>query len=524
MKSYIKKMGEILPYFLVSVLYIVICPFTKVEESFNVQATHDLLYYGLDIDKYDHLEFPGVVPRTFLGAIVVSCISFPAVKLSQYLQLPNYVSLILVRSALALLNCVALCRLQKAIKQKYGTAAGSFFTWICCSQFHLMFYLGRPLPNVFALALVTYGFGCYLDGNYKLFLILLTACCVIIRCDTLVLFAPFILQILLTNRLPFLDIVLHGIVTGVLSLLLSFLMDSLFWKTPLVPELVVLYYNTILNKSSNWGTQPYHWYLTSVIPRLLYNALVFIPFALHPVLSSFLAGPRKRFEDLWKVTDEVHEESKKQGHFGHVVRMVRTVFHLDPVLASLFYPIVAFILLYSILPHKELRFILIIVPALNAIAAVGLSRVWSQCSKKGLRVMASLAYACGVLMITLFFLIPSINNYPGGYAVLKMNEVIQKDKEAGVVGSLPSLHVDVYSAQTGVSRFLETPGVIYNKTEDLTDFSGFDYLLTHNVTEGGDLFEVVGKERCFTGIDWRRGRIVLDNCVYLMRRRDSNAF
>ena len=102
------------------------------------------------------------------------CISFPAVKLSQYLQLPNYVSLIrdyasvascgVVRSALALLNCVALCRLQKAIKQKYGTAAGSFFTWICCSQFHLMFYLGRPLPNVFALALVTYGFGCYLDG------------------------------------------------------------------------------------------------------------------------------------------------------------------------------------------------------------------------------------------------------------------------------------------------------------------------------------------------------------------------
>ena len=102
--------------------------------------------------------------------------------------------------------------------------------------------------------------------------------------------------------------------------------------------------------------------------------------------------------------------------------------------------------------------------------------------------------------------------------------MIQKDKEAGVVGSLPSLHVDVYSAQTGVSRFLETPGVIYNKTEDLTDFSGFDYLLTHNVTEGGDLFEVVRKERCFTGIDWRRGRIVLDNCVYLMRRRDSNAF
>ena len=66
-------------------LHLYISPFTKVEESFHVQATRDVLVHGIpfrNVDtavagQYDHVEFPGAVPRTFLGAVVLAGLSKP---------------------------------------------------------------------------------------------------------------------------------------------------------------------------------------------------------------------------------------------------------------------------------------------------------------------------------------------------------------------------------------------------------------------------------------------------------------
>lgn len=128
----------------------------------------------------------------------------------------------------------------------------------------------------------------------------------------------------------------------------STLFDSLLWGYWVWPELHGFLFNVIRGHSSEWGVSPFYFYFVSALPRALLGNILLVP---GPLLWSFLA-------------------IRSLG--------VRTFFATHTLEASVrpfVVPAVAFVFLYSFLAHKELRFIIYVVPILNIAAAITLKNL-----------------------------------------------------------------------------------------------------------------------------------------------------
>lgn len=533
MISLILLSAETTLFLSIAALYIVHCPFNKVEESFNTQAVHDIINIFPENSPYndlakanqviptepsqlevairsqlpwDHVHFPGVVPRTFIGAFIIGI----PLKLAKHLMTGGYASaedskpefehdlttqfVLQIGSRFALSSFVVLSlnAVTRAIHKRYGLLFKVCFLIAMAGQFHYMFYAGRFLPNTFASILANLVFASWINRQYSKSIIYIALCVIIFRFDTSLFFGVLLLDAIFIKRYISLGRVLTiGIPAGLVAILVTFAVDSVFWARPIWPELEGMFFNIWLNKSHLWGTQPFFWYIYNCIPRILMTCTPIIFLAEHRITRDYLI------------------------------------------------PTLVFIFIYSILPHKELRFILFVAPFLNICVASGLmniyfytnkiltymhplnkeareeienkkrenksksSKIESSHGSKAAKVMFT-AFLLSMLMANIFLCYVlshiSSHNYPGGHAAISLGttkelldhaqKTVENPGDIRDPRSDVAVYVSNLAAQTGVSRFVQVNGVYYSKTPRI-DRSTFkkSYNLIYLVLEPRELSE-----------------------------------
>ncbi|KZF25953.1 glycosyltransferase family 22 protein [Xylona heveae TC161] len=461
------KLCDTLFYLLIPsliLLHLIVAPYTKVEESFNIQATHDILAYGVPLTNaesklqahYDHFTFPSPVPRTFVGALLLAGLAHP---LTAFEWVDRQM---LVRGILGLLNSAALAVFARAVSKSFGKTAGRWYLLFQASQFHIIYYASRTLPNMFAFGLTTLALAALLPSNQatsggglnppqrsRLALYLLTISGVIFRSEIALLLGTHTIYLyLIRHRLSLRhEIIPAGLSGLVIGLAVAVPIDSFFSQYfPTWAELAGFYFNAVQGKSSDWGTSPWWFYLFNALPRLLLNPLTFllcIPLALANISTRSAS--------------------------------------MDILIPNL-----AFVGIYSIQPHKEWRFIVYVVPALTAAASLGAAWIWNRRAKSMLYVFLALALVGSVLASfaasTAMLTISSLN-YPGAVALQRLHHIVASSPSSSssssslfsssaspsalpdgahtdIGGGIPTtdvvkVHLDDLSCKTGITRFLQ---------------------------------------------------------------------
>ncbi|KAK9450824.1 Alg9-like mannosyltransferase family-domain-containing protein [Limtongia smithiae] len=401
--------------------HLYLSPFTKVEESFNLHAIHDMLFHGMELDKYDHFEFPGVVPRTFIGAVLIALVVKPVQLLYPFTT--KFQLQYVVRFVLGFLNWTAIVYFRNTVRHVYGKSAATWFAAMQYTQFHITYYASRTLPNMFAMPLVVVASAYYIENKPRRAITVLTFTAVVFRSELIILSATVALTALFRRQVSIAGMILSGLYGLLSGIVLSSTVDSYFWNFPLLPEAYGFYFNVILGRAAEWGVSPWYDYFTVQIPKLQLN----------PATVSLAAA-------------------------ACIVQGRRVV----PMLL----PYALYVAVYSVQPHKEWRFVVYVSPMVTLAGAVGAAWLSDRMRKSKIVLLGTVGIALSsamTLVLSLAMLGVSSTNYPGGDAVMALNRGITSEGLSDI-----TVHLDVPTLMTGATLFTfeRENAVVYDKTEN----------------------------------------------------------
>ena len=93
-----------------------------------------------------------MVPRTFLGPLLLSALALPGALTVWLLVLPKPVVQLIVRLCLAAVVWRGFHAFHAAVCSQFSQLHGKALLVIVSVQFHFLFYSSRTLPNTFAVA------------------------------------------------------------------------------------------------------------------------------------------------------------------------------------------------------------------------------------------------------------------------------------------------------------------------------------------------------------------------------------
>lgn len=390
------------------------------------------------------------------------------------------------RAILGLYNAICLLVFRNSIRKAYGAATANWYGIFQACQFHVMFYASRTLPNFIPFGLSTVAVGLLIEKTISKSkphttvepsLLILTILGIVFRSELAIFLGTHTVYWFLKGHLTIPAIVLSGAVGLGYGLLLTVPVDSFLWQQyPLWPELTSFLFNIYEGRSIDWGVSPWYYYITNAMPKILFNPLIFglcIPFTL---LNSSLRGSA-----------------------------------VDLLTSNL-----AYIAIYSFQPHKEWRFIVYAIPAMTAAGAQGAAWIWNRRAKSAVYAFVSSALVLSCLTslaASLMFLSISTLNYPGAAALDALQMLAD--------GTKPSInvHMDVLTAQTGATLFLQLPSTVgfhnssawnFDKTDDKTGdgtllrrpefWAKFDYALAEKPEKCIGAWEELAVVEGFAGI------------------------